>query len=104
MTGKYQKIKVQNEREGEQRKIRDRNEKQALIDRQLTQLQNLQDQMRPIQRQHKKLIIQLKKDIAQYMGMGDPGKKVLREKLNKMDRKEQRQIYRNCDLEYAQEM
>ncbi|WP_447971193.1 hypothetical protein [Nitrospira sp. M1] len=33
MTGKYQKIKAQNEREAKSSAIRDRGEKQALIDR-----------------------------------------------------------------------
>ncbi|GJL67669.1 MAG: hypothetical protein NPIRA06_03040 [Nitrospirales bacterium] len=81
MTGKYQKIRAQNEREVKNLNIRDREEKQALIDRQLTDRQNLQDQVRPIKRQHQKLAIQLKKDVVQYLEMREMPEAIFQQKL-----------------------
>ncbi|GJL64920.1 MAG: hypothetical protein NPIRA04_35740 [Nitrospirales bacterium] len=91
VSGKYKKIKVQNEGETERCKVRDREDKQAMIDRQLTQRQNLQEQVKPILRNHQKLIIQLKKDVAQYMEMRDPAQKDLQRKLNHIALEEQLQ-------------
>ncbi len=104
MSGKYRKIKAQNEHEAERCKIRDREEKQALIDRQLTDRQNLQDQVRPIHRKHQNLIVQLKKDVAEYMTIGDPEQKALRDKLTQMDQKERGQTKRGRNQVHDQEM
>ncbi len=104
MSGKYGKIKSQNKRETDRCKIRDREEKQALIDRQLTDRQNLQDQVRPIHRKHQNLIVQLKKDVAKYMKMGELDKKTLQEKLNQMAEEETRQNGRGQNRGYIQEM
>lgn len=103
MTGKYQKIRAQNERELKNCNIRDRDEKQALIDHQLTQRQDLQDQVRPILRKYQKVTIQLKKDIGEYTDMGGLGEKVLQEKLNQMNW-QQRPWDRTHDRDYTQEM
>ena len=104
MSGKYGKIKSQNEREEERCKIRDREEKQALIDHQLMDRQNLQDQVLPIHRKHQNLIVQLKKDVAKYMKMGELDKKTLQEKLNQMAKEETRQNGRGQNRGYIQEM
>ena len=101
MTGKYGKIKAQNERDAERCRIRDREEKQSLIDRQLTDRQNLQDQIRPIQRKHQELIVQLKKDVAEYMTKGDPGQKALWDKLTQMDQEERGQTKRGRNQGYS---
>jgi relaxase-like protein len=104
MTGRYKKIRAQNEREVKNSTLRDREEKQALIDRQLTDRQNLQDQVRPIKRKHNKLIVQLKMDVAEYMAMGDPEQKALQDKLNQVDQEDQRQTERGRNYGYGQEM
>ena len=104
LTGKYKKIKAQNEREAERCKARDKNEKQVMIDRQLTDRQNLQDQVHPILRKHQKLIIQLKKDVPKYMEMDGRSQKALQEKLDQMNRDEQRQVGLVRDQGYTLEI
>ena len=104
LTGKYQKIRAQNEREAERYAIRDREEKQALIDRQLTQRQNLQDRVKPILRKRHKLIVQLKQDGAEYMEMGAPRKGDLQIKINQLNQEEQLQNGRGLDRGYIQDM
>jgi len=86
MTEKYSKIRARNEREAERCRIRDRDEKQDLIDR-----QDLQDQMKPILRKHRISIVQLKKDVGNYMEMGALPQKDLQSNLNQMDQEEQLQ-------------
>lgn len=56
ITGKYHKIREQNERETEQCRIRDRYEMQSLIERQLILLQKLQEQIQPILSDHKQRV------------------------------------------------
>ncbi|GJL61350.1 MAG: hypothetical protein NPIRA04_00040 [Nitrospirales bacterium] len=104
MTGKYQKIRALNEREVKSCHIRDRDEKQALIDRQLTERQNIQDQVRPIHRKHQKLIVQLKKDVAMYLAMSEPDQKTLQDELTQMDEEERGQAKRGRNQGYDQEM
>jgi hypothetical protein len=104
MSGKYRKIKAQSERKAEHCKIRDREEKQSLVDRQLTDRQNLQDQVQPIHRKHQKLIVQLKKDVAMYLAMGEPDQKTLQDKLTQMDQEERGQAKRGRNQGYDQEM
>ncbi len=70
ITGKYSKIREQNERETETCRIRDRDEMQSLIDQQLTQRQRLQQQIQPVIEDHKQKVHDLRKEIAKYMEMG----------------------------------
>ena len=104
LIGKCQKIRAQNEHEAKSCHFRDKDEKQALIDRQLTQRQDLQDQVRPIQRKHKRLILQIKKDVAGYMEMGGLSKKTVNEKLDQMGQEKEGQADLGRNRGYAQEM
>ena len=72
ITGKYQKIKAQNEREVKNCKTRERDERQTLIDRQLIQRQELQDRCALFFANIKNSLFNLKKDVAEYMEMGGP--------------------------------
>ena len=70
ITGKYSKVRQQNERETETCRIRDRGEMQTLIDQQLTHRQRLQQQINPIIQDHQQRVQDLKQEIARYMEMG----------------------------------
>ncbi len=70
ITGKYSKIREQNERETEICRIRDRGKMQSLIDQQLADRQNLQRQMKPLIEDHKLEIQVLRQDIVRYMEIG----------------------------------
>ncbi len=69
-TGKYKTIREQNEREVERSEIRDKDEKQVLIDQQLSERQNLQEEFQTLQQHHSQEMQELKQDIAHYMEMG----------------------------------
>ena len=84
ITGKYQKIRNQNEVETEKCRIRDRDQKQNLIERQLTQRQKLQEQVRPIIQEHKLKMLSLKQDIAKYMELGRTPPKTLQEEFGQV--------------------
>ncbi len=81
ITGKYQKIRNQNERETERCRIRDRDEKQRLIERQLKERQTLQRQVQPMIQEHKLQVLQLKQDVAGYIEMGGPSQNTLQEEF-----------------------
>lgn len=70
ITGRYNKIQEQNERETETCRLRDRDEKQSLIERQLAQRQKLQEEIRPVLADHKQKLQDLRQDIARYVEMG----------------------------------
>lgn len=70
ITGKYHKIREQNERETENCRIRDRGEMQSLIEHQLTHRQRLQQQIQPVIENHKQNVQDLRKEIARYIEMG----------------------------------
>ena len=103
LTGKYQEIKTQIEREGKCCQSRDRREIQTMIDRQLTQRQDLQDQVRPILRKHEKLILQLKKDVSNYMEMDSFGQIAFQEKLAQLNLDKQEMVDRRFNLSFSQE-
>ena len=96
ITGKYQKIRKKNETEVEKFRIRDRDQKQHLIERQLKQRQKLQAEVRPILEEHKLKMLELKQDIARYMELGTAPPKTLQEEFsrNQKDR----------DIDYTPEM
>jgi hypothetical protein len=70
ITGKYHKLREQNERETETCRIRDRDEKQTLIEHQLIHRQKLQDQIQPILADHKHRVQDLRQEVARYIEMG----------------------------------
>lgn len=70
LTGKHQKIKVQNERETESCRSRDRDEKQHLINRQLAERHTLQQEFNVLKQEHVVQLRQLKQDMAHYREIG----------------------------------
>lgn len=70
ITGRYQKIREQNERETQSCRVRDRDEMQSLIDDQLVRRQKLQQQIQPVLEDHKQKVQSLKQEIAKYIEMG----------------------------------
>jgi putative protein kinase ArgK-like GTPase of G3E family len=93
ITGKYQKIRNQNERETKQCRMRDRYEKRRLIDRQLKERQNLQRQVQPMIQEHKLQVLQLKQDVAGYIEMGGPSQKTRQEEFG--------QVQKNRDIDFT---
>jgi len=71
VTGKYQKIRRQNERKTEQCRVRDRREMQSLIERQLKERQKLQTQIRYGFKEYNNELFELKQDISRYIGMAE---------------------------------
>ncbi|MCB0523814.1 MAG: hypothetical protein KDC86_04800, partial [Saprospiraceae bacterium] len=69
ITGKYQRIREINEQETLTCTIRDRDEKQALIDKQLAQRQRLQTQIQKTREKHNKIVFDLRRDIGLYTEM-----------------------------------
>ena len=84
MTGKYQNIRKQNDRETEMCRIRDRDEKHNLIDRQLKERQKIQKQISPILQEHQRQILELKQVIGRYMEMSGPSQKTLQEEFGQV--------------------
>lgn len=70
VTGQYQNVRQQNERESDFCLIRDRDEKQALMDRQLKQRQELQQDVKKFKQHYKSQRLELKRNIAHYMDAG----------------------------------
>ncbi len=79
----YQKIRSQNETEMKQCQVRDRDEKQALVSRQLKERQNLQTQISHTTQEHKLEISNLRQDISRYIEIGVQSQQILREEYNK---------------------
>ena len=71
ITGKHKAIRIQNEAEMDRCLIRDRDEKQRLIDRQLQERQTLQRQINPVVQEHKERMMGLKQDVSRYMELGE---------------------------------
>ena len=96
ITGKYQNIRRQNERETEQCRVRDRQEKQNLIERQLEERQKLQRQISPILQQHQDQLLAIKQDIGKYLEMGGLSPKGLHEEFG--------YVHPERDVDYTPEM
>jgi hypothetical protein len=104
ITGKYQKIRRKNERETEKCRVRDRDEKQALIDRQLKERQVLQKEIQ-VTRNDRKLEIQnLRQDIIRYIKMSDSSQKIVQEKIAQAQHQKSRTLGKNKDQDYEPEM
>ncbi len=71
MTGKYQKIQQQNKQESQHWKVRDRDERQTLITRQLQERMRLQERVLHVRNQHNHVMLELRKDIGRYNEMGE---------------------------------
>ncbi len=71
VTGKYQKIKSQNQAEVKGNELRDRDEKQTLITRQLQERQRLQDRIVQVRERHNQGMLELRQDISHYHEVGD---------------------------------
>ncbi len=67
---KYQRIKAKNEQETKSCHLRDRDEKQTLITRQLSERQKLQQDFNTLKQEHLDQLLTLKQDIARYKDMG----------------------------------
>jgi len=85
-------------------KYHKKEEKQAMIDRQLTGRQNLQDQVNPILRKHQKLLIQLKKDVTRYMEMDNLNQAFLQKRLNQMGQEKPRRLVGGRNYDHRQEI
>jgi len=71
LTGAYQRTRRQNENELQKSELRDRNEKQKLIDKQLTERQSLQAHIKEArQRQHEQRLSLLKSMEKQHQDLG----------------------------------
>ncbi len=68
-TGAYRKIRQANERETEACSLRDRSEKQALVERQLQERQKLQDKIQTLREERNQTTLQMRQDIGRYMEM-----------------------------------
>lgn len=73
LTGKYWKLRKQNEREAWQAHIRDQNERQSLIEKQLDQRQALQRQFEEMRTKHTNEQAALVRDLAQIADSSPPG-------------------------------
>ena len=104
ITRKYQKIRRNNERETEKCRVRERDEKQALIDRQLKERQVLQKEIRHIRNDRKLEIQNLRQDIARYMEMAGQSQKDIHEKLNHVEKQHKRTLEKNRKQGYEPEM
>ena len=71
ITGKYQKIKIQNETEVRNNEIRDTEEKQALIQLQLMEHQRLQEHILLVRDRYNQDMLELRKDIGHYQTLGE---------------------------------
>jgi len=98
LSGKYKKVKEQNEREARRSKLRDRAERQKLIDRQLRQRRALQHEIRMLRHHHGIRMKRLDRDMAEYLRLSHEGQeKALRQK-EKQTRPERRRRRKNRDF------
>jgi len=104
ITGKYQKIRRKNERETEKCRVRDRDEKQAFIDRQLKERQVLQKEIQHIRNDRKLEILNLRQDIARYMEMSGKSQKIIHEKLDQMEKQQKGTLEKDKDQGYEPEI
>jgi len=70
ITGKYQKIRAQNEVETKQYIIRDRDEKQQMINQHLKERGRLQDRIQTVRDKNNQTMLNLRQNVARYTEMG----------------------------------
>ncbi len=87
LTGQYQKLRAQNEGEAQATRARHGMERQALIDDQLRERSGLQNDIKSLRQRQARDLLDLRKDIAQYMGFarGDPASGLIRGKSTERD-------------------
>ena len=90
LTGKYAKIRRQNEFEALQAWIRDRDEKDQIISDQLDERSVLQMRIEKTRKRQFELVAELRRDVAQWLNLGDQGmgKARARERLGRSERSE----------------
>lgn len=69
ITGTYQKVRARNERETTRCITRDRDEKQALITRQLQERRTIQEKVQVLKQEHREAMLNIRLDIGRYMEM-----------------------------------
>ena len=74
MTGRYFKVRKQNELEVQFAKERDRTERHGLVTAQLKERQDLQGQIKTARRQEAEQVLALYRDAARYRRMRDQGR------------------------------
>lgn len=70
-TGKYRAIKQQNQQEVQDNDIRDRDEKQAVINRQLQERQRLQERVSEVRERYHHDMLVLRKEVRHYHEVGE---------------------------------
>ncbi len=70
LTGKYQKTRAENEMATKTCDKRDREQKQALIEKQLQERQKLQEQYKVIKAEHHSTLQNLREHVAHYLNLG----------------------------------
>lgn len=74
ITGRYQEVRAQNEREAEHSKERQEQERQKLIETQLEQRRVLQEQFKELRERQARQLLELRSDIGRFLKMrGDRG-------------------------------
>ena len=86
ITGRYGRIRRQNEMETYQAYQRDQIERQALIDRQLEERRELQSEITRAHTHHSIEMTRLHQDVAHYMSLGDKGTPMVREQFREVAR------------------
>lgn len=67
ITGRYQEVRLQNETEAGQTRLRHVSERQSLIDRQLEQRSALQIEFRKLRRAQAEQLLELRKDVGRFL-------------------------------------
>jgi len=97
ITGKYQKIHTQNERETKQGQMRERDEKHSLIDRQLRIRQKLQAEIYSCRQNYQDRMCELKRDIARYMEMDEQAQNALQQQAQKLNQNQNQPTFDDQD-------
>jgi len=104
ITGRYQKIRRKNERETEKCRVRDRDEKQTLIEQQLKERQVLQKEIQHIRIDRNLEILNLRQDIARYIEMSGKSQKSIHEKLDQVEKQQKRTREKDKDQGFEPEI
>ncbi|WP_430436039.1 relaxase/mobilization nuclease domain-containing protein [Oceanibaculum nanhaiense] len=94
LTGRYGRIKRENERDAYRAYQRDQAEKQALIQRQLAERQKLQREIKAAKETHRQELIALRRDVASYTRMGAAQRQAVRERSKTVAQPERKPMVR----------
>jgi hypothetical protein len=67
ITGRYQEVRAQNEREAQRSKERQEQERQKLIEKQLEQRRVLQEQFKELRERQARQLLELRRDVAHFL-------------------------------------